>query len=107
MCFLHCLADHRNQHSFPTRRSSDLNEFADYQRGAAGLGNATQHHHGARSEEHTSELQSRQYLVCCLLLEKKNTTPFILHACRIVREGYSVTPTATHPLLCTLHRASR
>src|SRR3712207_8093010 len=29
--------------------------------------------HAARSEEHTSELQSRQYLVCRLLLEKKNT----------------------------------
>src|SRR3712207_8725919 len=29
---------------------------------------------GLRSEEHTSELQSRQYLVCRLLLEKKNTT---------------------------------
>src|SRR5258707_9091389 len=28
-----------------------------------------------RSEEHTSELQSRQYLVCRLLLEKKNGTP--------------------------------
>src|SRR3712207_7423152 len=28
----------------------------------------------ARSEEHTSELQSRQYLVCRLLLEKKNHT---------------------------------
>src|SRR3712207_7958251 len=28
--------------------------------------------HEARSEEHTSELQSRQYLVCRLLLEKKN-----------------------------------
>src|SRR3712207_8753614 len=28
----------------------------------------------ARSEEHTSELQSRQYLVCRLLLEKKNDT---------------------------------
>src|SRR3712207_7363650 len=28
----------------------------------------------ARSEEHTSELQSRQYLVCRLLLENKNTT---------------------------------
>src|SRR3712207_7986356 len=28
-----------------------------------------------RSEEHTSELQSRQYLVCRLLLEKKKTTP--------------------------------
>src|SRR3712207_8032844 len=28
---------------------------------------------GARSEEHTSELQSRQYLVCRLLLEKKTS----------------------------------
>src|SRR3712207_7706470 len=27
---------------------------------------------GRRSEEHTSELQSRQYLVCRLLFEKKN-----------------------------------
>src|SRR3712207_8687327 len=30
---------------------------------------------GIRSEEHTSELQSRQYLVCRLLLEKKKCTP--------------------------------
>src|SRR3712207_6946683 len=30
--------------------------------------------YGARSEEHTSELQSRQYLVCRLLLEKKKET---------------------------------
>src|SRR3712207_8931475 len=29
---------------------------------------------GERSEEHTSELQSRQYLVCRLLLEKKKQT---------------------------------
>src|SRR5258707_6339240 len=29
----------------------------------------------ARSEEHTSELQSRQYLVCRLLLEKKKKKP--------------------------------
>src|SRR5258707_1963365 len=29
--------------------------------------------HTDRSEEHTSELQSRQYLVCRLLLEKKKT----------------------------------
>src|SRR5258707_8885882 len=29
----------------------------------------------ARSEEHTSELQSRQYLVCRLLLEKKKKQP--------------------------------
>src|SRR3712207_8229270 len=34
----------------------------------------------ARSEEHTSELQSRQYLVCRLLLEKKTTTNIIHQA---------------------------
>src|SRR3712207_8693501 len=32
-----------------------------------------------RSEEHTSELQSRQYLVCRLLLEKKNSGCLIGH----------------------------
>src|SRR3712207_7683008 len=31
----------------------------------------------SRSEEHTSELQSRQYLVCRLLLEKKNVEQFL------------------------------
>src|SRR3712207_7289230 len=30
-----------------------------------------------RSEEHTSELQSRQYLVCRLLLEKKNKKDYV------------------------------
>src|SRR5258707_10671056 len=35
---------------------------------------------GCRSEEHTSELQSRQYLVCRLLLEKKKKeTGVIVH----------------------------
>src|SRR3712207_7605655 len=34
-------------------------------------GNLRVYRHAARSEEHTSELQSRQYLVCRLLLEKK------------------------------------
>src|SRR3712207_7370734 len=33
--------------------------------------------HARRSEEHTSELQSRQYLVCRLLLEKKKTPAII------------------------------
>src|SRR3712207_7441248 len=33
---------------------------------------------GERSEEHTSELQSRQYLVCRLLLEKKKQSTFTL-----------------------------
>src|SRR2546422_2986915 len=32
---------------------------------------------GKRSEEHTSELQSRLHLVCRLLLEKKKNNPFI------------------------------
>src|SRR3712207_8377494 len=41
--------------------------------GASPLRNAParQGHRSARSEEHTSELQSRQYLACRLLLEKK------------------------------------
>src|SRR5215203_1754087 len=39
-----------------------------------------------RSEEHTSELQSRQYLVCRLLLEKKKTK-------RCARDGHEITNT--------------
>src|SRR3712207_8925135 len=35
-------------------------------------GRGAQGEQRSRSEEHTSELQSRQYLVCRLLLEKKN-----------------------------------
>src|SRR3712207_7353055 len=31
-----------------------------------------------RSEEHTSELQSRQYLVCRLLLEKKKSSEYLV-----------------------------
>src|SRR3712207_8633442 len=36
-------------------------------------------HGAARSEEHTSELQSRQYLVCRLLLEKKKSSAVTTH----------------------------
>src|SRR5258707_9883131 len=39
---------------------------------------------GNRSEEHTSELQSRQYLVCRLLLEKKKINSHYLHQFQIV-----------------------
>src|SRR3712207_7856764 len=35
---------------------------------------------GGRSEEHTSELQSRQYLVCRLLLEKKKLREPAIHS---------------------------
>src|SRR3712207_8531998 len=40
---------------------------------------------GSRSEEHTSELQSRQYLVCRLLLEKKKPSSSSF-ACIILRD---------------------
>src|SRR5215203_813632 len=42
-----------------------------------------------RSEEHTSELQSRQYLVCRLLLEKKQQAHrhVALRRCRVGRAG--------------------
>src|SRR3712207_8902701 len=43
----------------------------DFGTPAYGIGVAVADH--PRSEEHTSELQSRQYLVCRLLLEKKKT----------------------------------
>src|SRR5258707_7113167 len=42
---------------------------------------------GRRSEEHTSELQSRQYLVCRLLLEKKKKEDI---ACILLLLTYSV-----------------
>src|SRR5207237_10716680 len=73
---------HRDLHSFPTRRSSDLGELARMAARAAErtftehTGDARalellKHLEAARSEEHTSELQSHLNLVCRLLLEKK------------------------------------
>src|SRR5690606_41546908 len=88
-------SDRRPLHSFPTRRSSDLPWHVhaasppDVPRiaslktptvgvGLVGLGRwgknllrVLQSTAGVRSEEHTSELQSRENLVCRLLLEKK------------------------------------
>src|SRR5690606_42095685 len=92
-CFFHCHAALRDLHSFPTRRSSDLSSpitttllsFSMAARrprlmalpmvrfctvdeaGTSTLGWVV----ADRSEEHTSELQSRENLVCRLLLEKK------------------------------------
>src|SRR3712207_7964618 len=47
------------------------------------------HQSGHRSEEHTSELQSRQYLVCRLLLEKKKT---ITHYLSFLVTAYPTRP---------------
>src|SRR5437763_8467168 len=87
--FFECTAHHRDLHSFPTRRSSDLrllvgrSVFAEFGRRAvqpvrrecldAGRAGHTTRDRvfQKRSEEHTSELQSPMYLVCRLLLEKK------------------------------------
>src|SRR3712207_6984525 len=46
-------------------------QLADVSTGTAGSKGSMPGAVGVRSEEHTSELQSRQYLVCRLLLEKK------------------------------------
>src|SRR5207249_12270265 len=81
--FFCCSRDPRDLHSFPTRRSSDLKampgpdhrasldpgEMAALVRGIRTVESALGD--GDRSEEHTSELQSRFDLVCRLLLEKK------------------------------------
>src|SRR2546423_11908278 len=59
---------------FPTRRSSDLGCLRDCQKPALPAPSCHENPRGAcsaRSEEHTSELQSLAYLVCRLLLEKK------------------------------------
>src|SRR3712207_7584108 len=47
----------------------------------------------SRSEEHTSELQSRQYLVCRLLLEKKKKTHYHNKQTRVVTTVSLQSPT--------------
>src|SRR5690625_7112855 len=72
LLFLRFHGLHRHRHSFPTRRSSDL-VAATFLGGLAQAGTTSALVFGShfRSEEHTSELQSRGHLVCRLLLEKK------------------------------------
>src|ERR1041385_6673777 len=60
---------------FPTRRSSDLD--ASHHRFEWNLIARHRFRGMLRSEEHTSELQSRLHLVCRLLLEKKRTEPIL------------------------------
>src|SRR5699024_12413750 len=85
--FLHAPPPHRHLHSFPTRRSSDLvaAPISDTPWRTVSvipsmalpvrffrLSHREESLPSVRSEEHTSELQSRFDLVCRLLLEKKN-----------------------------------
>src|SRR6267154_606749 len=72
--FFSCYGDHRDLHSFPTRRSSDLFSLVRSTAQAESFGPTGQGNGQSaplvRSEEHTSELQSPVHLVCRLLLEK-------------------------------------
>src|SRR3712207_6963601 len=57
-----------------------LHRGADRRDGARASHRGEHRAAASRSEEHTSELQSRQYLVCRLLLEKKKkTTTHVYH----------------------------
>src|SRR5437899_9926421 len=75
-----CAGDHRDLHSFPTRRSSDLNPteiVVEHEERSAGESKYSLYsliRLNFRSEEHTSELQSLRHLVCRLLLEKKKSS---------------------------------
>src|SRR3712207_8326899 len=51
-----------------------------------------------RSEEHTSELQSRQYLVCRLLLEKKKNNK--VHVCHII--SHQTKPVVSTTNICII-----
>src|SRR3712207_7350564 len=70
-------------HLAPHRDVPDLAALDDAERAELALvyqellRRVNRFHPGVRSEEHTSELQSRQYLVCRLLLEKKKTNCYI------------------------------
>src|SRR3712207_7401246 len=54
------------------RGEAAIGQLEDQKRIARRAGDHQRLARRVRSEEHTSELQSRQYLVCRLLLEKKN-----------------------------------
>src|SRR5690625_7099513 len=86
--------DYFDLHSFPTRRSSDLSDNPDdlarfsEQHGKFGYCScmrwrltSTEYKRSTkndrRSEEHTSELQSRGRLVCRLLLEKNKRSAYL------------------------------
>src|SRR3712207_7895147 len=74
----------RSAHRAAPARGGQPGQLQHRDRAAAGRAGRSGGHRGARardrSEEHTSELQSRQYLVCRLLLEKKKEERL---ACRV------------------------
>src|SRR3712207_7246235 len=61
-------------------RQEDDDARGEGQERPAGEAEVESHQEDDRSEEHTSELQSRQYLVCRLLLEKKKQKKQIIRS---------------------------
>src|SRR5258707_6031026 len=73
-----------------SRRRSSTRWSRRAWRASTGALNAARFEKTGRSEEHTSELQSRQYLVCRLLLEKKKKlapSGFALHVAYAVHRA--------------------
>src|SRR5258708_22249624 len=64
-------AEHERRHEIPECRPHDRGTRRQH---------ARRHDGGDRSEEHTSELQSPDHLVCRLLLEKKKKSPQTIRA---------------------------
>src|SRR5699024_12283188 len=103
LLFLICSVPHCDLHSFPTRRSSDLlfdksSKFVPFSSivpwtiSPGGLEmsriiDSAVTLFKSRSEEHTSELQSRFDLVCRLLLEKKKKIKHITSRFVIVKSS--------------------
>src|SRR5436305_6822773 len=104
--FVYRRPNHLYLHSFPTRRSSDLFHAGRQLRSGLSAGAVRLCRIGAdlgwaiqatgpgdvlssRSEEHTSELQSRPHLVCRLLLEKKKLAASISRAAPKCRRAWA------------------
>src|SRR5690554_7712094 len=105
--FLNWSPHPRHLHSFPTRRSSDLTVCADRPPGSFHRDGVPDSYRWkrsgppllaglppSRSEEHTSELQSRPHLVCRLLLEKKKNTANQSQACNTHTNPWHTVPAA-------------
>src|SRR5947209_9910552 len=105
--FFYCYVGHRDLHSFPTRRSSDLSMCSAIQSSLCPSQLTMRRARAFRSEEHTSELQSRQYLVCRLLLEKKNGHPSRLVPSDDCERAHSSAPHVAGTLECGDHRQRR
>src|SRR5690625_5325360 len=94
---LYAFGNHQPLHSFPTRRSSDLDvgvvkDLATHDLDLTAWVSQSPYAQVAatRSEEHTSELQSRGHLVCRLLLEKKKSARTQLDGEHVGRANESI-----------------